>query len=101
MKIYGLFTLETQHRGIKSSWRPGSSAVCQGLILGPVLFSIFINDLDKGREYTKSKFTDYTELGGVADIPDGCATIQAGELGQEKSHAVQQDEMQNLAPVEE
>lgn len=101
MKICGLFTLETQHRGIKSSWRPGSSVVPQGLILGPVLFNLFINDLDNGREYTISKFTDCTEPGGMADIPDGCATIQAGELGQGKSYAVQQEEMQTLAPGEE
>jgi len=46
-------------------------------VLGPVLFSFFISDLEKGTECTFSKFTGYTKLGGVADITKDCAATQS------------------------
>ena len=50
-------------------------------MLGPVLFSVFIENLDKGIKCTLSQFANDTKFGGSVDLREGrrlCRGVWAG-----------------------
>ena len=62
--------------GRMSCWEDVSRGVSQGSVLGPSLFIVYINHLDRGVKSRLSKFADDTKLGGKVDSRGGGDQIQ-------------------------
>lgn len=63
--------------GESSTWAKVTSGVPQGSVLGPLLFIIYINDIDVGITNRIAKFADDSKLGGSVNTATGIESLRA------------------------
>ena len=62
--------------GCFSCWQSVTSGVPQGSVLGPQLFTIYIDDLEEGTECRVTKFEDDTKMSGKANCMEDTESLQ-------------------------
>jgi len=62
--------------GSKSDWAEVKSGVPQGSILGPLLFTIYINDLEENISNNMLKFADDSKLWGSVNSPEEISSMK-------------------------
>jgi len=64
--------------GAASQWAPVTSGVQQGNLLGPLLFTIFVNDLPNASEgnVTTALYVDDTKIFNFGGSEEDCKTLQ-------------------------
>lgn len=62
--------------GTKSEWREVISGVPQGSVLGPLLFILYLNDLELGTNCRTFKFADDTKIAGKVGNIEGNRQMQ-------------------------
>ena len=62
--------------GMKSKWQNVTSGVPQGSVLGPLLFLVYINDIDIGITSRIAKFADDTKIGRNVKDLEGIKQLQ-------------------------
>ena len=60
----------------RSGWTEVRSDVTQGSVLGPLRFTIFIDDIDEEVLCKKSKFADDTKIAGLVNNLNDITSIQ-------------------------
>ena len=63
--------------GMESSWEEVKSSVPQGTVLGGILFSLYVNDIDDGVVAFLRKFVDDTKMAKVVETDDDASELQS------------------------
>lgn len=66
--LFAMVTLRVVVNGSISKGRPLVNGISQGSVSRPMLFNIFVGDMDNAIESTFSKFADNTTMCGAVDM---------------------------------